>query len=63
MTISDSIKAGEKAAWSGAIKYNQFIANHQNLRNAEMENMKVVWLPESVLFEEGTTMGASDGAK
>lgn len=63
LTISDPIKAGEKATWSGSIKYNQFLANQQELRNAEMANMKIVWLPDSVLFADGTSLGASDDAK
>jgi hypothetical protein len=63
MTISDPVGAGQKANWSGAIKYNQFMTNQQNLRNAEMANMKIVWLPDSVLFADGTSLGASDDAK
>ncbi len=57
LTISDPINAAAKATWSGTIKYNQFLANHQALRNAELKDMKVVWLPTSVLFADGTQIG------
>jgi hypothetical protein len=60
VTISEPIKAGQKATWSGAMEYNQFISEEQSLRNAKMENMKIVWLPDSVLFADGTSLGESD---
>ncbi len=63
MTISDPIKAGGRATWDGLIKYNQFITDQQNLRNAEMANMKIIWLPDSVLFEDGSSLGASDNPR
>ena len=60
MTVSDPIKAREKSTWSGEIKYNQFVSAQQSLRNAELADMKVVWLPQAVLFVDGSSIGESD---
>lgn len=59
LTISDPITAGQKATWIGSIKYNQFVSTHQDLKNAELSNMKIVWLPSQVLFADGSTLGDS----
>lgn len=63
MTISDPVAAGQKATWSGAIKFNQFVTEQQNLRNANLNDMKVVWLPQSVLFADGSALGESESSK
>jgi hypothetical protein len=36
---------------------NQFIAEHQALRNADLANMKIVWMPKQVLFADGSSLG------
>lgn len=58
LTIQDPIAANAKANWNGQIEYNQFRSEHQQLRNADLSNMKVVWLPAEVLFADGTTLSA-----
>jgi hypothetical protein len=60
LTISDPIKAGQKATWTGTIDYNQFADSHKSLRNASLENMKVVWLPKSIIYADGTKVGETD---
>lgn len=57
LTISDPIKAGAKAHWSGVVKFNQFIDSEQRLRNAELKDMKVIWMPVSVIFTDGAQVG------
>jgi hypothetical protein len=57
LTISDPIRAGEKANWDGSIEYNQFMGQHKAFRNAELKDMRIVWVPESILFEDGTQIG------
>jgi hypothetical protein len=57
LTISDPIRAGAKAIWSGSIRYNQFSPEHQALRDTELQNMKIVWLPSGLLFADGTKIG------
>lgn len=60
LTVSDPIAAGQKATWFGGIKYNQFVRQHQELRNAELANMKIEWRPASIIYADGTTVGSSD---
>ena len=57
LTISDPIRAGQKATWTGTIEYNQFEDSQRSLRNAELTDMKIVWLPSSILFADGTKLG------
>jgi hypothetical protein len=59
LTISDPIEAGKKGNWEGVIEYNEFKRPHQQLRNTELKDMKVIWLPESVIFADGSKIGAS----
>lgn len=60
LTISDPIGAGQKGNWQGKIDYNQFVRQHQQLRNTELKDMKVVWIPESVIFADGSKIGAGE---
>jgi hypothetical protein len=57
LTIQDPIKASAKATWNGSIKFNQFREEHESLRNAELTNMKITWIPRSVIFADGTKLG------
>jgi hypothetical protein len=57
VTISDPIRNGAQAKWDGSIDYNQFIATQVQLRNTELKDMKVIWLPSSVIFADGTKIG------
>ena len=57
LTISDPINAGAKASWSGVVKFNQFIETQQRFRDTELKDMKVIWMPESIIFSDGTRTG------
>lgn len=56
ITIEEQIKAGEKKQWDGSMEYNQFIDEHRALRNAEIEKIKTIWVPESYIFDDGSTL-------
>jgi hypothetical protein len=60
LTISDPIKAGAKADWSDTIEYNQFKDEHRAFRNAELKDLKVVWVPQSIIFADGTKAGEQE---
>ncbi len=60
LTIQDAVKAGEKATWRGTIRYNQFIESHQALRNAELKDMQITWLPRQILFADGSKIGLDE---
>jgi hypothetical protein len=61
ITIDDPLPAGQKGTWNGVIDYNQFDDDDRALRNAEMQNMKIVWQPRSILFADGSALGESSG--
>ena len=56
LKISDPIKAGETGNWSGGTKFNQFDDEDVRLRNADLKDLKVVWVPERIIFADGTTI-------
>ena len=60
LTISDPIKASMKDTWEGTIDYNQFIDSHRSLRNTDLKDMKIVWVPKSIIFGDGSTVGKAD---
>jgi hypothetical protein len=60
LTISDPISAGAKTQWNGSIEYNQFIAAHKLFRNTELKDMKVIWMPASIIFVDGNRIGVTD---
>lgn len=55
VAINEPVAAGATYSWSGGISYNQFIAAHQSLRDAELQNMKIQLQTEKVLFSDGQT--------
>ena len=57
LTIDDPIAVGAKATWSGGVDYNQFDDDDQKLRNTDMEDMRIEWLPATILFSNGTVLG------
>ena len=61
--ISDPIKAGGKATWEGAIKYNQFVDESTRLKNADLKDLKVVWNPEKIIFADGTILPKEEEIK
>ena len=54
LAINDPIPAHGSITWDGELNYNQFIAEHQRFRGAEVKNMKTVFAPRKVLFSDGT---------
>lgn len=54
VAINDPVDANSSLEWPGQIDYNQFRDSHQGLRNAEMQNMKVRFQTEKILFNDGT---------
>jgi len=57
LTISDPIRTGAKTTWVGSIKYNQFVDEDVRLRNTDLKDMRVEWLPQAVIFADGSKIG------
>jgi len=60
LAINERIQAGSTLIWDGAIKYNQFIDSHQRLRNEAQDNLKLMFTPKKILFEDGTVENYDD---
>jgi hypothetical protein len=50
------IEAGKEVNWNGTTDYNQFMDEDRTLKNKDLKDLKVVWKPEKVIFEDGTTL-------
>lgn len=54
VAINESVGDGDTLRWPGKLNFNQFIDRHQRLKNAEFENLKVLFELEKVLFSDGS---------
>lgn len=50
------IPAGQEVNWNASTDYNQFMDDDKTLKNKDLEDLKVVWSPEKIIFEDGTTL-------
>lgn len=48
------IAANTKAIWNAQTDYNQFMDEDISLKNKDIEDMKVIWKPEKIIFEDGS---------
>jgi len=55
LAINDPIKAGATMDWEGKLDYNQFMNDHERLRNESLENLKTRFIVTKVLFADGTS--------
>ncbi|WP_452603160.1 hypothetical protein [Pontimicrobium sp. MEBiC06410] len=56
LTIDDPIKAGETFKGTYTSDYNQFRDEDTRLKSKDMDDLKVVWTPEKIIFTDGTTL-------
>lgn len=54
LAINDPVSAGSSVRWSGEIEYNQFMDSHKRLRNADMQNIKIKFVPRKLLYADGS---------
>ena len=50
------IEAGKEVTWNATTDYNQFKDEDKTLKNKELQDLKVVWKPEKVMFEDGSSL-------
>jgi len=55
-TYDQPIKAGATSNWNATTDYNQFRDEDVRLRNKNLEDLKIVWKPIKVIFQDGTTL-------
>ena len=56
LTIDDPIKAGETFKGTYTTDYNQFKDEDIRLKNKDMDDLKVVWTPEKIIFVDGSIL-------
>ena len=54
----DPIKAGAKTTADMTVDYNQFKDSSRKLASTDLNKLKIVWLPETILFADGTSLHA-----
>ena len=50
------INTGEEVNWNAQTDYNQFKDEDKSLKNKDLQDLKVIWKPEKIIFEDGTTL-------
>jgi len=56
LTYDTPIKAGVTANWNATTDYNRFMDKDVSLKNKDLNDLKVIWKPEKVIFMDGTTL-------
>jgi len=55
-TYDQPIRAGATANWNATTDYNQFMDDDVRLKNKELNDLKIVWKPIKVIFQDGSTL-------
>lgn len=50
------ILAGKQVNWDATTDYNQYMDGDQILKSKNLKDLKVVWKPEKIIFEDGITL-------
>ncbi|WP_111682823.1 hypothetical protein [Winogradskyella tangerina] len=56
LTIDDPIKAGSTFKGTYTTDYNQFRDEDVRLKNKDIADLKVVWIPQKIIFSDGSTL-------
>lgn len=56
LTYDDGVAANSTIQWDATTDYNQFIDSDKALKNKELDKIKLVWVPEKIIFKDGTTL-------
>ena len=56
MTYDDGIPAKSTKNWNAQTEFNQFMDEDVALKNKDVEDLKISWIPEKILFSDGTTL-------
>lgn len=58
--ISETIEPGKTVTWTGERDYNRFIDEHRAVWNLEEGKYSTRFVPEMVVFKDGTKLAASE---
>ncbi|MDD5688650.1 MAG: hypothetical protein PHQ76_00010 [Caldisericia bacterium] len=54
LSYDEGISKNSSEVWTGSIAYNQFMEEHQKLKNTELENLKLKWEPSVIIYQDGS---------
>jgi len=53
-SYDQGIVANGTATWDASMEYNQFMDDHQKLKTTDLENLRLEWVPEVIIYSDGT---------
>lgn len=53
-SYDQGILASGTATWDATIEYNEFMDDHQKLKTTNLENIRLEWVPEVIIYSDGT---------
>ena len=56
LTYDDGVPARSTKKWNAQTEYNQFMDKDIALKNKDVEDLKVNWIPTKIIFKDGTTL-------
>lgn len=56
LTIDEPIPSGQTVTWNGQADYNPYREQDVVLRNKELDDLKIIWKPEKIIFTDNTTL-------
>lgn len=51
------LKPGQNVRTTFFWKYNRFVDEDKKVRGTDLENLKITWFPEAIIFTDGTKIG------
>lgn len=54
LKYQEGVKSGETKEYLASKSYNQFMNDDKQLKNTELSNIKIEWLPNTIIYEDGT---------
>ncbi|MDA9512064.1 hypothetical protein XI04_03100 [Bradyrhizobium sp. CCBAU 11430] len=55
LAINDAINSGSTYSWTGQLKYNQYMDDHNRFKNEQLANIKTRFEVRKILFADGTS--------
>lgn len=56
LTYDDGVLAKSTKSWDAQTDYNQFLEKDVTLRSKEIEDLKIKWIPEKIIFSDNSTL-------
>ena len=56
LVYDQPIKALKQTTYNATTDYNQYVDEDRALRNKDLKDIKVIWIPEKVIFADGTSL-------